>query len=210
VRVRRLPQRHEPSYFQRTRGFIHCAGVGHKAMVTSLFLHVSFGLAMFRSLSISHGFSVNLQSESNSNGQFRYGNNFYRKNVPLYVKNEWLLRKPSKSLGTESKLHLAVCAPVSPRGICGGQSGTGTGFSPNSSVFPVNIIPPWLSTLIWHLGDEQNACWWPQLRDIVSPHRHEQQQITSSSQAAFAFESRTCKAVFASCKLNVPKVRFLC
>jgi hypothetical protein len=43
----------------------------------------------------------------------------------------------------------------SPRGICGGQSGAGTGSSPNSLVYPVNIIPPWLSILIYHLGDEK-------------------------------------------------------
>jgi hypothetical protein len=54
------------------------------------------------------------------------------------------------------------------------QSGFGAGFSPCSSGFSVNIIPPWLYILIYNLGDEKQAHWWLQFKDIVSPHRHEQ------------------------------------
>jgi hypothetical protein len=48
-----------------------------------------------------------------------------------------------------------VCTLIGPCGTSGGQSGSGTRLSQSSSVFfPVNIIPPWLPTLI-HLGDKQ-------------------------------------------------------
>jgi hypothetical protein len=39
-------------------------------------------------------------------------------------------------------------------GNCGGR-GTCTGFSPSSSVFPVNIIPPGHDTHVCHLVDKQ-------------------------------------------------------
>jgi hypothetical protein len=50
-------------------------------------------------------------------------------------------------------------------------------FFPSFSVFSVNIIPPWLSMVIYRLGHEQV---WPQYRDVVSPHRpdHEQHILT--------------------------------
>jgi hypothetical protein len=48
-----------------------------------------------------------------------------------------------------SRQPLTVEARVNPCGICGGQSGTGTGISRSSSVFPCQyIIPPSLSKLI--------------------------------------------------------------
>jgi hypothetical protein len=62
-----------------------------------------------------------------------------------------------------------VLTLVRPCGICGGQSGTGILFPRVFQFLPANIIPPWLSMLLYHLGDEQEACRWPQFRDILSP-----------------------------------------
>jgi hypothetical protein len=44
---------------------------------------------------------------------------------------------------------------VTPCGIRGGESDTGTGSSPSSSVSPVHTIPPWLSMLMNHQWSEQ-------------------------------------------------------
>jgi hypothetical protein len=75
-----------------------------------------------------------------------------------------------------SRHPLTTEAWVSPRGICGGQSGNGTGFSLSSSVFPC----PYHSTVALHThipsGEMNNRpVGWPQLGAVVSPHRHEQQ-----------------------------------
>jgi hypothetical protein len=74
-----------------------------------------------------------------------------------------------RPLTAESRVRVRV----NPCGIFDGQSDTGAGFPPSSSVFPVNINPPSFSILIYHLGDEQYVRQWQQFRDVVSPYRNQ-------------------------------------
>jgi hypothetical protein len=42
----------------------------------------------------------------------------------------------------------------------------------NQEFPPIDIIPPWICVLVYHLGDEQKVQRWPQFRDTVSSNRH--------------------------------------
>jgi hypothetical protein len=70
---------------------------------------------------------------------------------------------------------LAEEARVITRVICGGQSSTGTDFSQTflASTCEYHSTGVPYSYIVW--GGEQQDLWWPQFRDMVSPHRHEQQ-----------------------------------
>lgn len=55
---------------------------------------------------------------------------------------------------------------VSLCGIYDGQSHTGRGFSPSSSVYLSTVT----LLIMYHVGDEQQANLWLQFRHVVSPH----------------------------------------
>jgi hypothetical protein len=100
-----------------------------------------------------------------SNGQFNTGINFENRSES----------KLTLCVMAQSVSHwpLTVDTQVSPCGICGGQSGTGTSFLQVLWFFCHILHCGSILIYIYNLGDTQQACWWPQFRDIVSPHQHE-------------------------------------
>jgi hypothetical protein len=74
----------------------------------------------------------------------------------------------------------------SPRGICVGQSGIVTGFTPSPSVSPVIIIPPLLhihSCIVWGLDNEPVSG--RSSTETVSPHRNTDQSSFCSPSATW-------------------------
>jgi hypothetical protein len=72
-------------------------------------------------------------------------------------------RRPLTAMGR-------VRALIRPCGIC---CGTEIGFFASYLVFPCQCCPTWTPYSYMFWGDEQQACWWWQFRDIISPPRHE-------------------------------------
>jgi hypothetical protein len=58
------------------------------------------------------------------------------------------------------------------RPCCGGH--TEKDFSVSSSVLPRQYHSTLVVHRHYHLGDERQARWWLQFREIISPYQHEQ------------------------------------